>query len=101
MKSVCTGRGYYELSHLPDIYVSFFIILGIPTPVAIIHHFHFPARREALRDDFCGPFQVQSLPVTNSKEQDVRVDAADDETCTARMEVPLQYEVCVNVKVTV
>jgi len=44
-----------------DIHVSFFIILCvvvlcIPTLIAIMHHFNFPARREGLRDDFHGPF---------------------------------------------
>jgi hypothetical protein len=58
-----------------------------------MHHFHFPARREGIRDDFSGPFQVQSPPVPNSEERVARPDVADDETCTARMELPLQYEV--------
>jgi hypothetical protein len=59
-----------------------------------MHHFHFPARRDGLRDDFRGPFQVQYLQVPNSEER-AAFDAADDETCTARMELPLQYEVSV------
>jgi hypothetical protein len=58
-----------------------------------MHHFHFPARREGLRDDFRGPFQLQSLQVRNSEERAAPGDVADDETCTARMEVPLQYGV--------
>lgn len=58
-----------------------------------MHHFHFPARREGLRADFRGPFKVQSLQVPNSEEQAALDDAADDETCTARVELPLQYEV--------
>ena len=86
--------------HLPDIYVSFFItsiprtmtVFRIPTLIAIIHHFHFPARREGFRDDFRGPFQVQSLQVPNSEER-AGPDAADGKTCTARTELPLQYEV--------
>jgi hypothetical protein len=56
--------------HLPDIGVSFFIILGvvlcIPTLIAIIHHLHLPARRESPRDDFRGLFQ---MPVLSSPEQ--------------------------------
>jgi hypothetical protein len=58
-----------------------------------MHHFHFPARREGLRDDFRGPFQLQSLQVRNSEERAAPDGAAYDETCTARVELPLQYGV--------
>jgi len=82
-------------------HVSFFIIiilavavLCIPTTlIATMHHFHFPARREGLRDDFSGPFEVQSFQVPNSEERVAPDGAANDETFTTRMELPLQYEV--------
>jgi hypothetical protein len=67
-------------------------MLCIPTLITTMHHFHFPACRDGLRDDFHGPFQVQSLQVPNSEEQAALPDAADDEVCTARMELPLQYD---------
>ena len=57
-----------------------------------MHHVHFPACRDGLRDDFHGPFQVQSLQIPNSEEQAALPDTADDEACTARMELPLQYD---------
>jgi hypothetical protein len=36
---------------------------------------------------------VQSLQVPNSEERAAPDDTADDETCTAGMELPLQHEV--------
>ena len=85
-----TGSGYDKLLHLPDIHVSFIILsafLCVPTPIVIGHHFHFPARRESVGDNFCGSIQVQ---VPHSEEQLIVACASDDETCTARMEIPLQ-----------
>jgi hypothetical protein len=58
-----------------------------------MHHFHIPTCREGLRDDFRGTFQVQRFEVPDSEERPAPDDAADDETCTARTELPLQHEV--------
>ena len=61
--------GYWELLHLPDTHVAFFAILGTALRIPpIMHHFNFPTCRESLRDDLCGPFQVQSLQVPNCEE---------------------------------
>jgi hypothetical protein len=95
--ALSSGYSSRSFLHLPDKHVSLFITLGavlsIPTLIAAMHHFHFPARREGPHDDFSGPFQVQSLQVPNSEELAAPDDAADDETCTARVELPLRYGV--------
>jgi hypothetical protein len=62
---------------------------ALSIPIPIIHDLQFPARREGPRDDFRGSFQMQSLQVPNCEER-TALDAADDETCTAGTEVPLQ-----------
>ncbi len=69
------------------------MILRSAIPIAIIHDLYLPAGREGIRDDFRGLFQVQSLQVSNREERAAPGDAANDETCTAGMELPLKYEV--------
>lgn len=76
-------------SHVPDEHVSVFIFDAVPrSPITIVHDLQFPARREGPRDDFRGSFQ-QSRYVPNYEERAV-FGAADEVTCTAGTEIPLQ-----------
>ncbi|SRR5260370_4169379 len=100
MKTICTSAN--ELLHVPNVHVSVFIIdavLRSPIPIAVVHDLNFPACREGLRDHCRCPFQMQSLQIPNSEEPVAADDAADDETCTTGMKIPLQYQVRVRERV--
>ena len=71
---------------VPEVHVSVFVIgavLRIPT----IHSLQIPACWEGPHDDFHGSISLQ-VPI---REERARPNAVDDETCTARKEIPLTY----------
>lgn len=72
--------------YVPDIHVSVFM-LGAAPHIPIIQCLQLPARREGPRDDF-----HSSLSRVPSCEERASPGAVDDETRTARTELPLQSE---------